>query len=375
MIYVEGRKNSRVYILSALVLAVLSLSLGFAAFSAVLNISSSAGVRISGPAFGVVFSSSGESYQTNPVVPTKSSDDVTTTNATIDNTTTPTLNNVTATFNRPGQTVTYNLYVYNQGNLKAYINSITFKGDKTCSAVNGDNTKYVDAACDAIKMSVKIGDTTVMQTLGNINEPLAKKQFKPLTITLTYDSEGTYSDEAFNVAFPSIYLDCETTPEITKYVVTTTSLSVNANNLSEVNLRDTPDQAMADWQDIIGTPGETRPFYLKLILSTGTTRNKIKEYYVEFVVTQEMANADSGMTAGTYALIGGNYNFDREALIRAFGSSNCHDQDACFICNGGSGDGLSARSCTGGYASAGGYATYEYCALNSSGNSYCYYSK
>ena len=213
----EGRKNSRVYILGALVLAVLSLSVGFATFSAVINISSSAGVRVSGPAFGVVFSSSGESYQTNPVVPTKSSDDVATTNATIDNTTTPTLNNVTATFNRPGQTVTYNLYVYNQGNLKAYINSITFRGNKTCSAVNGDNTEYVDAACDAIKASVKIGDTTVTNTTKDIREPLAKKQFKLVTITLTYDSEGSYTDAAFDVVFPAISIYAADTTDDNEY--------------------------------------------------------------------------------------------------------------------------------------------------------------
>ena len=58
-----------------------------------------------------------------------------------------------------------------------------------------------------------------------------------------------------------------------------------------------------------------------------TASNAVTESYVGFVVTPAMATANSGMTAGTYYLRGGDngnaYNDNRQTLLNAFGSSNC----------------------------------------------------
>ena len=55
-----------------------------------------------------------------------------------------------------------------------------------------------------------------------------------------------------------------------------------------------------------------------------------------FVVTPEMAGANSGMTAGTYYLKGGDngaaYTTNKATLTTAFGSSNCTDNSSDFVC-------------------------------------------
>jgi len=83
------------------------------------------------------------------------------------------------------------------------------------------------------------------------------------------------------------------------YVVSNIIMNIGSPLPNGVNGRSTPELAMQDWASIIGTPGATRPFYLKHILNGS---NEIEESYVEFVVTEDMANANPGMVAGTYSL-------------------------------------------------------------------------
>ena len=106
------------------------------------------------------------------------------------------------------------------------------------------------------------------------------------------------------------------------YVVSTTEMSIGNTLPNGVNGRSTPELAMADWASIIGTPGATKPFYLKHVLNGS---NEIEESYVEFVVTEDMANANSGMVAGTYRLKGGDlgagYTSNVNVIKAAFGYS------------------------------------------------------
>ncbi len=114
------------------------------------------------------------------------------------------------------------------------------------------------------------------------------------------------------------------------YVVTTTTMNIGSTLPNGVNGRSTAELAMNDWASIIGTSGATRPFYLKHVLNGS---NEIEESYVEFVVTEDMANANSGMVAGTYSLKGGDsgasYTTNVDTLKAAFGystdPSRCHD--------------------------------------------------
>ena len=114
-------KNKKGITIAALIIAIVGLSIGFAAFSNTLTISSSASVNPDTTSMNVVFSSSSSSAETALIQSTKNINDVanfTSTNATITGADYRTLNNVSAAFTAPGQNVTYNLYVYNAGSYK-----------------------------------------------------------------------------------------------------------------------------------------------------------------------------------------------------------------------------------------------------------------
>ncbi len=67
-----------------------------------------------------------------------------------------------------------------------------------------------------------------------------------------------------------------------------------------------------------------------------TVNNVVTESYVVFEVTASMASANSGMTAGTYELRGGDngasYSTNVSTLTTAFGLSNCTDYTSNFDC-------------------------------------------
>ncbi len=201
----DSRRN-QYFIILALLVAVLSLSVGFSAFSTVLSIKSSAEVNPDSGTFNVVFSNVSNGINTNPVVPSKTPNTITSTNGTINNNGNPTLSNLSATFTEPGQKVEYDLYVYNAGLYTAYLNSVTFKGNKTCTASNID-THYVNEACEGIVMSVKIGNDTYDATTQNITgHTLAKTGSEPVKITLEYLAGSARADGDFTVNIPDVSL-------------------------------------------------------------------------------------------------------------------------------------------------------------------------
>ena len=155
------------------------------------------------------------------------------------------------------------------------------------------------------------------------------------------------------------------------YVVSRKTMNIGSTLPNGVNGRSTPELAMADWASIIGTSGATRPFYLKHILNSS---NKIKESYVEFVVTEDMANANSGMVAGTYSLKGGDsgasYETNVDTIKAAFGYSTnpgrCTSGSNYFHC---SVSGLAANVVDDGYVYVG--DSYYICYINNNNSSFC----
>ena len=123
----EKERSSKVIAIVALLVGVVGLSLGFAAFSNSLTISSSAKVEPTGETFDVDFSSSSSETLTDAVQGVSTPSTVVATDATINNTGNPTISGLGATFTEPGQSVTYTFYARNTGEYKAYLNSITFK--------------------------------------------------------------------------------------------------------------------------------------------------------------------------------------------------------------------------------------------------------
>jgi hypothetical protein len=191
-----------------------SLSVGFAAFSNSLVIKSSAKVTPNSSTFNVDFSSSGTSLATTAVAPTKTPTTLTATSAAIDNTSDPTISNLSVTFTEPGQKVVYTFYAYNAGQYDAYLKSITYANvtgktaAKVCTAASGTTDTLVQAACDDITVSVKVGDLSeVSGSKASITgHTLAKGAFEQVTVTIEYASNGDRADGDFTVAFGDITL-------------------------------------------------------------------------------------------------------------------------------------------------------------------------
>ena len=122
-------RNKQGISIAALVVAIIGLSVGFAAFSNTLTIRSSADVHPDPSNFRVVFSKSTSSALAGNVSPDSSTYGTT---ANINSSDLTILENLHATFTEPGQSVTYplnsdTLYVYNAGTYRAQLTGIEFE--------------------------------------------------------------------------------------------------------------------------------------------------------------------------------------------------------------------------------------------------------
>ena len=211
----EKDRGSKVVAVVALCVALVGVTLGFAAFSNTLNIKSSASVTPSGDTFNVDFSSSNSAVETNPVTPVKNPESLVAGEATINNAgSNPEISGLTATFTEPGQSATYTFYVHNIGEYDAFLKSITYNnvasGDafKVCTAGDDTTDALVQAACDDISVSVTVGSTgPVTATQSNITgHELAIDANETVTVKIEYAAGGDRADGDFTVAFGDIAL-------------------------------------------------------------------------------------------------------------------------------------------------------------------------
>ena len=203
-------KGYKAMAIAALILGVLGVSLGYAAFSNTLTIRSSAEVKPDSSAFNVDFSSSSSAVQTNDITPTLSAvvTGFTATDAEIDNTSDPVISNLKATFTEPGQSATYSFYAYNAGEYTAYLNSIVFSGTKTCTAKSGTTQSLVDSACTGITLTATVGSEAATSTsVASITgHSLAKDAAEQITVVISYADGSAVADGDFDVTLPDIVL-------------------------------------------------------------------------------------------------------------------------------------------------------------------------
>ena len=227
----ERERRMKVIAVAVLVVAVVGLSLGFAAFSNVLTISPTAEVQPIN-SMKVLFSSSNSSQEeigTNiqiqylpggetTLYPNFTASIPVISNAVVS---APTLSNLKATFIRPGESVTYTLYIHNDSTYDVSLSAIEF-GNKTCSAKSGTSQTLVDAACDEIDISVTVGGGTnepiaVTKTQKNSSSPtvtghvLGTGEYETVKVTLSYDdlsggSGNTDLNGDFDVTFGDVTL-------------------------------------------------------------------------------------------------------------------------------------------------------------------------
>ena len=203
-------KSYKIISIVALLIGIIGVTLGYAAFSNTLTISSSAEVNPDPSTFNVDFSSSNSAVQANPITPTLSAvvTNFTATNATIDNTSDPTISNLSATFTAPGQSVTYSFYAYNAGEYIAYLDSIVFSGNKTCTAQTGTTQALVNTACNGISLSVQVGSeaATTTSVASVSGHSLGINAAEQIFVTISYAAGSGVADGDFDVTLPDINL-------------------------------------------------------------------------------------------------------------------------------------------------------------------------
>ena len=203
-------KTYKIIALVALILGAIGVTIGYAAFSNTLTITSQAEVHPDASTFNVDFSSSSSAVVADPITPTLSAvvNGFSATNATIDNSNDPVISNLKATFTAPGQSATYTFYAYNAGEFIAYLNSIVFSGSKTCTAASGTTQSLVDSACNGITLSVKVGNEAVTTTsVASISShTLAKNTAEEIVVVIAYTAGSAVADGNFTVALPNIVL-------------------------------------------------------------------------------------------------------------------------------------------------------------------------
>ena len=214
----EKNKSTKIISIIALIVAVIGLSLGFAAFSRVLTIQSSATVNPSSSDFVVKFSTSDSEQKDGQV--TGSGNGATAEAATISGTQ---ITGLKAKFTKPGQSVTYSFYARNESDYNAYLKSINIanagSGSTTisCSAISDASPTLVQAACKGIHVTVTVGEGSGKQGIATDNSNdsidghlLAKKTgSEPVVVKIEYNGTDV-ADGDFNVTIGDITLNYST---------------------------------------------------------------------------------------------------------------------------------------------------------------------
>lgn len=211
------RKNNKnkIFIIIALCIAISGLTIGFAAFSKVLTISSSADVDPNPENFSVEFSSSEGNVVVDDIVPTTTGD-VEASNAIINNEDTPTISNLNISFTEPGQSVNYQFYVINTGDYDAYLNKIFTSNAvnstsyKVCKPLPGTTQESVDEVCDAISVTIT-ANSGLSYTLSNQEMVNSSKFLRGsstlFNLTVNYDSSAKEADGDFIVEFGEVVFE------------------------------------------------------------------------------------------------------------------------------------------------------------------------
>lgn len=156
----EKNRQTKVISIIALVVAVIGMSVGFAAFSNTLTISSGATVTPNKDDFKVVLSGDENDHTVNILKPNAGTHNATGEDAIIINENGVSSTELKAAFTAPGQVVSYDIYIHNIGSYASYLNKLEFnnvqgtENKKVCTPLAGATPELVEAACENIHMYV-----------------------------------------------------------------------------------------------------------------------------------------------------------------------------------------------------------------------------
>ncbi len=153
----EKNRHTKMISLVAMIIAVVGLTIAYAAFTKSLNITfGTTTVNGNSANFSVKLSTAATGLDSGSLTPVVS-DGVTGTKATLGSTS---ITNLGATFPATGGTATYTFYAVNDGAFTAYLNSITVANVAsasyaiTCSASAGTSAAMVATACANVSMTI-----------------------------------------------------------------------------------------------------------------------------------------------------------------------------------------------------------------------------
>ena len=202
------------------------MSLGFAAFSATLNISSSATVTPDSGNFNIELSASSSTPGEQHDIPIKITGNATAADVIVLGTS---VSGLKANFTEPGSSVAYTLYAHNIGEYDAYLTSINFENisgttsNKKCTKTDSTATDSLVAdACAAINLSVVVNKKNTYTSTTSISNHLLEKSqdisYDSIQIVIEYDSLGARADGTFEVEFGDIVLNYSTVNSAKKMI-------------------------------------------------------------------------------------------------------------------------------------------------------------
>lgn len=197
----KSRKTNKLILILLLVL-IIGLSIGFAAYGRELKISTAATVKGDESGFKVVFST--EDDAATPGTITAANGYANEISIDADSTE---LSNLKATFTAPGQEATWTFYSYNDGKFDAFLNGVVV-GDITATPKTGTDKDKVDEAVKGISVKVKVGteEFTKTQDPMTATHKLAQEHGEEIVVTIAYDSNAAIADGDFDVTIGDIVL-------------------------------------------------------------------------------------------------------------------------------------------------------------------------
>ena len=235
----------------------------------------------------------------------------------------PTISNDTTvnfgvTLSSPGDVYEFTADLVNEGTLNAKLGSIEILPVLTTEQQNYFNYTVTYS-----------GDSAI-----NENDALDAGSTETIKVRVEYleqENADVYPSEDDNIEF-SVTMNYEQGKgnDILKYVyvVSDTQVVIGSEIPENVPVRSTPALAMKDWAGVTGVADEIHPFFLRHNLKNGV----IKDSNIGLEITNEFANNNPGVNAGTYylswtndsSLIDEVFQNNVNVLQAAFGSSNCN---------------------------------------------------
>ena len=264
----EKYRKLRIITIIVLLVTIAGLSIGFAAFSEIFKISSSASVTPNASTFSVKFSTKQDELDESEVVPSDLSTGATAANGKISNTASPTISNLSAIFTTPGQYVEYTFYARNEGEYVAYLNNVNFNGEKTCTGGDDATDSLVQSACNAIEMTLSVAGTEYSETTAIMGHSLEKDTGEEVKVRISYDISGDRADGEFSVDFGSISMiyssidDSTFVPPVLESAANTKTINYvmkqSAQSDADVSFTTTPDTGI---YVVSSTVNDTNPIY------------------------------------------------------------------------------------------------------------------